>query len=139
MTEFRYGPVDLFLVGFDGERPDPGTIAAVAELVEAGTVRLLDYTVISRNDAGEVSVREAAAAEHGLAVPMQAVAITTTENIEQLADTIPPGGTAVLIALELAWSKRLSERFAESGAVLLAHERIPAPVVNAIADLADST
>lgn len=34
MTEFEYGPVDLHLVGFEGDRPDPGTLEAIGELIE---------------------------------------------------------------------------------------------------------
>ena len=36
MPAFRYGPVELYLVGFEGERPDAGTLAALSDLLESG-------------------------------------------------------------------------------------------------------
>ena len=48
MAEFRYGPVELYLVGFEGDRPSPDTAAALAELVEGGLVRLLDFVIVSK-------------------------------------------------------------------------------------------
>ena len=50
MTEFRYGPVELYLVGFDGDRPSPDTISALAELLEGGLVRLLDFVIVSKSE-----------------------------------------------------------------------------------------
>ncbi|WP_425462466.1 DUF6325 family protein, partial [Miniimonas arenae] len=49
-----------------------------------------------------------------------------------------PGTSALLIALELAFARTLVNRLGQSGAVVLSANRIPAPVVNAIADLAEA-
>jgi hypothetical protein len=140
MTEFRYGPVELYLVGFEGERPDPGTVAAIAELIEGGLVRLLDFLVISKSEDGEVSVVEIEddTEAYGFGtIELDAVGIAGDEDIEEFAELIPPGGAAALVALELTWARRLATRLDESGAVILSHERIPAPVVNALVELAE--
>ena len=140
MTEFRYGPVELYVVGFEGDRPDPDTISAIVELIEGGLVRLLDFLVISKDADGEFSVIEIEddSEEYGFgSVELDAVGIVGDEDVEEFAELIPPGGAAALVALELAWARRLAQRFAESGAIVLSHERIPAPVVNALVDLAE--
>ncbi len=49
MVDFRYGPVELYLIGFDGPRPDAGTAAALMELVDGGLVRLLDLVVLTKD------------------------------------------------------------------------------------------
>ena len=33
MVDFKYGPVELYLVGFEGERPSPGVVGALADRV----------------------------------------------------------------------------------------------------------
>jgi hypothetical protein len=134
MTEFEYGPVDLYLVGFAGDRPGPGVLEAIAELIEGGEIRLLDLLVISRHEDGAVFVTEweDVSEEYGFGtVELEAVGLVADEDAKELAEGIPPGTSGALLAVELLWAKRLASRFAESGGVVLQTERIPAPVVNA--------
>jgi hypothetical protein len=134
MTEFEYGPVELYLVGFAGDRPDPGTLEAIGELIEGGEIRLLDLLVISRHEDGAVFVTEweDVSEEYGFGtVELEAIGLVADEDAKELAEGIPPGTSGALLAVELLWAKRLASRFAESGGVVLQTERIPAPVVNA--------
>lgn len=135
MADFRYGPVELYLVGFEGEAPDPGVISALSDLVEAGTVRVLDFLIVSKSDEGDVTIAEIEDEE--FALDLHEVGIAGDEDIEELAELVPAGGSAALVALELVYARALAEKVAASGAVLLSAERIPAPVVNAIIDLAE--
>jgi uncharacterized membrane protein len=134
MTEFEYGPVDLYLVVFEGDRPSPGTLEAIAELIEGGEIRLLDLLVISRHEDGAVFVTEweDVSEEYGFGtVELETTGLVADEDAKELAEGIPPGTSGALLAVELLWAKRLASRFAESGGVVLQTERIPAPVVNA--------
>ncbi|TDS84226.1 MULTISPECIES: DUF6325 family protein [Nesterenkonia] len=54
MSDFRYGPVELYLIVFDTEQPAPGCLAPLVEMLSSGTVRLLDLVAVSKNDSGEV-------------------------------------------------------------------------------------
>ncbi|MCS0499608.1 DUF6325 family protein [Protaetiibacter mangrovi] len=137
MTEFRYGPVELYLVGFEGDRPDPGVVQALVDLLEGGLVRLLDFTIISRGEDGEVTVVEIEdeTEEYGFGtIELEAVGIAGDEDIAEFAEHIPPGASAALIALELSYARTLAQKLDASGGVVLRTERIPAPIVNAIVD-----
>jgi len=46
-------------------------------------------------------------------------------------------GEAAIVALELVYARRLADKLASSGGVVLSAERIPAPIVNAVMDLAE--
>lgn len=135
MADFRYGPVELYLVGFEGDRPDARTIKALDDLLDGGLMRLLDFVLISKSDDGDVSVVEIEAEEFGL--ELHEAGIAGEEDIAALSELVPPGGSAALVALELVYARRLAESVAASGAVVLSAERIPAPIVNALMDLAD--
>ena len=135
MPAFRYGPVELYLIGFEGERPDAGTMAALSDLLESGLMRLLDLVLISKSDDGDITVTEVEADE--FALELHEVGIAGEEDIAELAELVPPGGSALLVALELSYARELAERLDSAGAVVLSAERIPAPVVNAVMDLAD--
>ncbi len=140
MVEFRYGPVELYLVGIEGDRPDPGTVGALVDLVNSGLVRLLDFVLVSKDDDGDVSVIEVEDTDAlGFGgVQLAAVGITGDDDIVELAELIPPGTSAVVVAFELLYLRALSERLAASGGVVLSAERIPAPVVNAVFDLVEA-
>ncbi|WP_396657625.1 DUF6325 family protein [Microbacterium sp.] len=140
MAEFRYGPVELYLVGFEGERPAPAVVDALAGLLESGLMRLLDFIIISRSEDGEVTVVEVEedADEYGLGdLELAAIGIAGDEDIDELAELVPPGQSAALVVLEMAYARDLAEKIAASGAEVLSVERIPAPVVNAIVDAVD--
>jgi hypothetical protein len=134
MAEFEYGPVDLYLVGFEGERPDRGTLEALAELVEGGEVRLLDFLLVSRSEDDEITIVEYEDFGDEIEIDLEVheAGLVGDEDVDELAALIEPGSSAALVAIELVWAKRLASRFAASGAVLIQAERIPAPAVNAV-------
>ncbi|HWL01576.1 MAG TPA: DUF6325 family protein [Microbacteriaceae bacterium] len=141
MVSFKFGPVELYLVALEGDRPAPGVVDALVELIEAGTVRLLDLVIVTRGEDGSLSVLEVEADEFGFeGIELHAPGLTGADDADDLAELLEPGASAVVIALELLWAKRLAEQVAASGAEVLSVERIPAPVVNALVDaLADES
>ena len=134
MADFDYGPVELYLVGFEGDRLDEGTLDAIRALVEGGEIRLIDLLVVSREEDGSVLITDfdEISDEYGFGdIELAAVGLVAEEDAQELGEAIPPGTSAALLAIELLWAKNLASRFAESGGVVIQTERIPAPVVNA--------
>lgn len=141
MADFRYGPVELYLVGFEGERPAPEVMQALTDQLDSGHVRLLDFVIVSRSADGEVTITEVddEAGDLGLGdIELGAIGITGEEDIEELAELVEPGTSAAVVALELAYARELASKLAASGGVVLSSERIPAPIVNALVDAIDN-
>lgn len=141
MVDFRYGPVEMYLVGFEGDRPDPGVISALVDQLDSGLVRLLDFVIISKSAEGEVTVTEIEEETEAYGfggVELAAIGLAGGEDVDELAELIEPGTSAALVSLELLYARTLASRLAASGAVVLSSERIPAPVVNAILDAEDA-
>ena len=135
MAEFRYGPVELFLLGLEGERPDPALIAELASLVKEDVLRVLDFVVVSKSEAGDVEIVEISDDTEGYeALDLVLSGITGDEDIQELAELVPAGGSAAIVALELVYARKLAGALAASGGVVLSSERIPAPIVNALVD-----
>lgn len=139
MTEsLPYGPVELMVVSLAHSEPTPAVIDALVDQVTAGSLRVLDFVVVSRDATGEVTVTEMEVDALGhdaldLAVP----GLTGEEDIALLAETLENGETAAIVALELLWARELASRLAAEGSEVVAAERIPAVVVNEIAALED--
>jgi len=135
MAEFRYGPVELFLLGLEGERPDPAFVSSLVELVGSGIVRILDFVLVSKSESGEVSIVEIEEDSQDFgALELVLSGITGDEDIAALGELVPAGGSAAVVALELVYARKLAESLAASGGVVLSSERIPAPIVNALVD-----
>ena len=119
VVDFRFGPVELYLVSLDGDRPAPAVIAALTDLVAAGTVNLLDFVVVSKAEDGTVTAIEIEehADEYGAAdLEFAALSVTGQEDIDEFAELIEPGTSAAVAALELAWAARLSSAVQASSA-----------------------
>lgn len=141
MADFEYGPVEMLLIGFEGARPGPAVVEAIADLIEGGLVRLLDLTFISRDELGEVTTIEIedVSDEYGFGgVELEATGLAADEDIAEFAEQVPPGTSAALVVVELVWAKNLASKLAQSNGAVLAFERIPAPIVNAaLAEITD--
>lgn len=135
MTTFDYGPVEIILLGFDGERPGPAILDAIRNVVEAGTVRVLDVVFVTRGLDDGLSVMEIDELGLGEAFrpgELDSIGLAGTDDIEELAENVPPGTSAALLVVEMLWAKQLAEELYDAGGMVLRTERIPAPVVNAV-------
>lgn len=129
MASFDFGPVEFYLVELADDRPADSVISALDDLVSAGTVRVLDFLIVTVSEDGEQATSvEAEGAT--LAVP----GLIGEEDVADFADELEPGRSAAIVALELVWARTLAERVSAAGAQVLRVERIPAPVVNALFD-----
>ena len=138
MTEFTYGPVELHLVGIQGDRPDPGVVQALGDLLEGGLLRLLDFVIITKSATGEISVVEVDDEGEGFGgLEPAATGVVGDEDIEEFAEYVEPGSSAALVAFELVYARTLAEKLDTSGAAVLHSERIPAPIVNHALGLAE--
>lgn len=133
MEDLEFGPVELVLAAYVGDRPDPEIMDAIASLVEAGTVRLIDLVHVTRDDDGGVRYLEVdeSSIEVGR-IDLAAGGLASQEDIDELGGRLPTGTSALLLVVELLWAKHLASTLARAGGFVVDFERIPAPVVNAV-------
>lgn len=139
MSDLEWGPVEIMLVGFEGEKPTSGVVDAVTELVRSGTVRLLDLLFVSRSADGTVSSAEWEEAGEGYGfagLELEAPGLAGEEDVEDFAALLPAGATAVLLVIELVWAKNFASQLVGSEGGVIASQRIPAAIVNAAAAIA---
>ncbi len=135
MTQFEFGPIELYLIGLGEEGFSPRVLESLNDLVNRGIVRLVDVVLVTKTAEDDVVFVELDDDVSGMTgLDLAALGIACEEDIQDLAQAMSVGQTAVLVVLELAWAKELAAGVAESGAVVLATERIPAPVVNVLAE-----
>jgi len=134
-AEFRYGPVEIYLIGFEGERPGREVADAILELIRSGSVRLLDLLFVSRSSTGDLTVLELEeiADKYGLeGLEIVELGLAGEDDIDDLAAAIEPETSAVVLVVEHAWARKFAETVYRAGGRVLQTERIPAPVVNEV-------
>ncbi|KQR38734.1 DUF6325 family protein [Microbacterium sp. Leaf159] len=140
MNDFRFGPAEFYLVGFEGDRPDPATFRALTDLISSGVVRLLDFVVLTKSEQGDIEILEldtdGGPLSLGDITPI-ASGIAGEEDVDALAALVPPGQSAAIVVLELSFARELAQKLAAAGGQVLRSERVPAPVVNAMMDILD--
>jgi hypothetical protein len=132
MTTFDYGPIEFYAIGFEGDRPGPGVLRAIDDLVVSGTVNVLDLVFVSRDSDGELTVVELSDTTDDAGVPaLDLEGFASEEDIAELAVDVAPGTSAAILVVELLWAKDFAGALFDAGGAVLARQGIPAPIVNA--------
>ena len=131
------GPVEIAVIGFP-ENKFTGEIApAIADLVEAGTVSILDLVFITKDEDGSVTGVELNEVDDEIAAPYQelegqAGGLLSDEDFEQIGDALDPNSSALAIVWENTWARKLVGAIQNAGGVLVAHDRIDAATVQEV-------
>lgn len=130
------GPVDIVILGFPGNKFTGRIAPALMELVESGTVRVLDLLFVSKDADGVTTTIDIADLDPEAGPAYMQVSITEAgalgpEDAEEVADDLPPNSSALLIAFENSWAAKFVTACREADAVVIDQIRIPADVAEA--------
>lgn len=134
------GPVEIVVIGFHNGRFEGKIVAAIEDLVNAGTIRVLDATFIQVDAEGEADVYELAEVD-GLG-QLEALVdhddtpdLLSDEDIDAFLAMMEPGDAAAIICFEHSWLGPLRAAVEEAGGEVIDSVRIPAAVVEEVAAL----
>ena len=135
------GPVEYMVVVFPGNRFNGEIVPALADLVDAGTVRIIDLAVVSKDADGAVVALEIADLESEVGEALAEIGGTTggllnAEDLEAAGEELPPNSTAALLVWEDVWATRLADAIRTAGGEIIDLERIPRDIVQAAIDFA---
>jgi len=140
------GPVDYVVVEFPaGASNFTGEMAAeLLRLVQAGTIRVIDVLILSKDEDGTVEATELSdVGELGELEVIEAelAELLAADDIEHLAAAMDPGSTAGVLIWENLWAAPFAAAARRSGGQLIANGRIPiqAIIASIEADQAPTT
>ncbi len=124
------GPVDYLVVEFPaGATSFTGEMAAeLVKLVEAGTIRLIDVLILTKDEHGSIEAMELSdVAELGELQTLEAelAELLAAEDVAHLAAAMDPGSTAGVLVWENTWAAPFASAARRSGGQLIANGRIP--------------
>ena len=131
------GPVDVYIIGFPGNKFNGRVAPALLELVENGTIRILDLLFVSKDAEGVTTVIQAEDLdEEGagfLEIDVTQPGALNEEDAEEVSDDLPANSSALLVAFENVWARKLVDALQDADAVVIDSIRIPVDVVQAAA------
>jgi hypothetical protein len=138
-----HGPIDFVLIEFKGDRLNGEAGAALLDLVDAGTIRIWDLLIVTKNDDGSVqginiedldnehlgSFTAFVGAQSGL---------LGDDDVNEAGNALEPGTVAALIVYENSWAIPFVKAARGAGAEVVATARIPADVVIEVLEAAEA-
>jgi uncharacterized membrane protein len=135
------GPVDYAVIGFPGNQFTGEIVPALADLVEAGTIRLIDVAFVSKDADGEVAAFEllelapdVQEAFESLNIEVQG--LFNDEELLTAGRELDPDTSAALLVWENVWARKVAQAVRDANGVLVAFERVPHDVVQAAREFA---
>jgi Family of unknown function (DUF6325) len=128
------GPVEVTVVKFPGNQFKGEVAPALGELIEAGTIRVIDLFFMWTDENGEVTVKELEELEDDDRSKFDAVVTDQTdllseEDATELAAVIGPNSSAAALVFEHTWATKLADAVRSAEGEVVFSERIPRDVV----------
>jgi hypothetical protein len=133
----QLGPVELIALAFHQPNFDGSVLRELVDLVERNIIRVLDLMVVHKTDDGSVEVAEFTAlgddeAELFIGLAPAGVDLIGEDDVSLAGELLEPGDAAALLVWEDIWAAPFAAAVKKAGGVLLAHDRIPVDVLEAV-------
>jgi hypothetical protein len=130
------GPVDYAIVAFPGNKFRGEVAPALAELIENGTIRIIDVTFVGKNEAGDAVAMELTELDPDVQEALEKLGVVVgglfnEDDLMSAAEDLEPNSSAMLIVWENVWARKVTQAMRDAGGELVAFDRLPHDVVQA--------
>jgi Family of unknown function (DUF6325) len=137
------GPVEYLIVAFPGNQFKGEIIPALADLVEAGTIRIIDLAFVMKDADGIVVTAELGELDSEVfkafdALSPETMGLLNEEDLAAAGEELDPNSSAALLVWEDTWATTLRDAIVSAGGEVLDLERVPYQVVNAAIEFANT-
>ena len=137
------GPVEYMIVAFPGNRFKGEIVPALQELVDAGTIRIIDLAFVMKDADGAVVSSEMTDLDSDVfkafdALSSETLGLLNEEDLAAAGEELDPNSSAALLVWEDVWATKVRDAIRNAGGELLDLERIPGVVVDAAVEFANA-
>lgn len=131
------GPIEMLVIKFTGNQFSGEIIPALGELVENGTVRIVDLLFAVKGDDGRVTVLEfndLAPDIFGEWDPLisDVTPMLNEDDAHQIAASLENNSSAGIMLFENTWATRFVDAVANARGEVVLNERIPRSVIEEV-------
>ena len=129
------GPIELLVVRFPGNRFSGEIVPALAELVESGTIRIIDIAFAIKGGDGQLRLLELDELDPdvlGLFDPIvsDVTGLLSEEDERRLAGALENNSSAALMLFENTWATRFADAVRNAHGEVVVNERIPHVIID---------
>jgi Family of unknown function (DUF6325) len=135
------GPVEYMVVAFPGNKFKGEIAPALGDLVDNGTIRIIDLAFVGKDADGNVMgfELEDAGSEVGAAfsaIKHERRGLLNEEDVREVGDALDPNSSAALLVWEDLWATKVRDAIVNAGGELVTIVRVPYEVVDAAIEYA---
>jgi hypothetical protein len=124
------GPIELLVVSFPGNQFTGEITPALAELVESGTIRIVDLLFVIKDEQGKVAVLElgdlaADVLGQFRLLVSDTIPMLNEEDAYELAKALGNNSSAGIMLFENTWATRFADAIHNARGEVVLNERIP--------------
>jgi len=133
------GPVDYLIVAFPGNQFKGEIVPALADLVENGTIRIIDLAFVGKNAVGEVVAFELLDLDPEVKQAFEDMGVEVNgllneDDLMSTGEKLDPDTSAALLVWENLWARNVAEGIRNAGGIVVDFQRIPHEIVQAARD-----
>jgi hypothetical protein len=133
-----YGPVELLVVSFPGNQFTGEIVPALEELIEAGTIEVIDFLFVSKDADGAVTVAELDELGEGVMTKLnpreaEMAGLLSENDAFRFAAEMEPNSSEALLLFEHTWAARFAQAVRNANGQVVINERVPHAVMNEMA------
>lgn len=137
-----FGPIELVIIRFPGNRFLEEVNPALREVIESRLVQIIDLVFVKKDGEGKVAAAEVAEFDPDQfnlpdSIVHETTGLLTDDDIARLGTLLEPNSSAAIVLFENAWARRLSEAIRGAGGEVLVNQRLPRAVIESL--LAENT
>lgn len=130
------GPVEYLVVAFPGNKFKGDIAPALADLVKAGTIRIIDIAFVLKDADGNVVAAEVEDLDSDVGKAFQALQyeigdLVNEEDLMGIGARMENNTSALVLLWEDVWASKIASALRDAGGVVLGLDRIPYEVITA--------
>ena len=130
------GPVDYAVIAFPGNKFRGEIAPALSELVDAGTIRVIDVAFVGKNAEGDAVAMELMKLDPDVQEGLDKAGVVVgglfnQDDLMDIAADLEPETSAAVLVWENVWARKVTQAMRDAGGQVVAFERLPHEVVQA--------
>jgi hypothetical protein len=130
------GPVDYAVIAFPGNKFRGEIAPAIADLVDDGTIRVIDVAFVGKNADGDAVAMELMELDPDVQEGLDKAGVVVgglfnEDDLMDIAADLPPETSAAVLVWENVWARKVTQAMRDAGGQLVTFERIPHEIVQA--------
>jgi hypothetical protein len=124
------------LIRFPGNKFRGEIAPAIADLVDAGTIRVIDVAFVGKNAEGDAVAMELMELDPDVQEGLDKAGVVVgglfnEDDLMDIAADLPPETSAAVLVWENVWARKVTQTMRDAGGQLVTFERIPHDIVQA--------